>query len=104
VPIVGGAVSVAASAVKICSLGSQGALVQNLGSVVVTLGSSGVTAGNGIALPANMTSPIQVPGGGPAMASLSGSSPPYSAAFSTEDLYGIGASAGPTSVAFMIIE
>jgi hypothetical protein len=38
-------------------------LVMNLGAVVVTLGGPGVVAGQGVALPAAMTTPILVPSG-----------------------------------------
>lgn len=88
-------VSVPGTAVKICSVGPAGALVQNLGSVVVTLGGAGVTVGKGPTLPINMTSPIFVPGTGNEAVGIVGSPD-----VDTCDLYGIGASAGPTSVVF----
>lgn len=92
-----GLASVTASAVKICTVGPQGVLVQNLGSVVVTLGGSGVVSGSGVTLPITMTSPIFVPGGQPVVSGAVPSGPTV-----TEDLYGIGASAGPTNVAFLV--
>ena len=95
-PFVAGAASVTGSATKICTVGPQGALVQNLGSVVVTLGTSGVTVGNGPTLAASQSTPVFVPGGQPFVPDVvpAGSTV-------TQDLYGIGASAGPTSVVFL---
>lgn len=89
-----GVASVTASAVAICACGPQGVLVQNLGSVVVTLGGAGVVSGQGVTLPASMTSPILVPGRGPEENLAEG-------AADQQILYGIGASAGPSSVAFL---
>lgn len=56
---------VSASAGIICTVPFDGnALVQNNGTAPVTLGgASGVTAGQGIILPANMTSPVLIPTG-----------------------------------------
>jgi hypothetical protein len=62
----GGAVTVAsANPTLICTpqTAESEVMVQNLGAVVVTLGGPGVTAGQGVALPAAMTTPIMVPSG-----------------------------------------
>jgi hypothetical protein len=91
-----GVVSVPGTAVKICTVGPQGCLVQNLGAVVVTVGGPNVAVGQGPTLPATMTSPVFVPGG---LVGVSGQ-PPNAAAVS-EDLFGIGATAGPTNVVFV---
>ena len=95
-PFTNGVVSVAASAVKICTVGPQGVLVQNLGAVVVTLGGPGVVAGQGPTLAVSPAAPVFVPGGQPAASGLV-----PAGATVTQDLYGIGASAGPTSVVFI---
>lgn len=92
--VTSGAASVTGSAVKICTMGPTGALVQNLGTVVVTLGGPGVTAGNGPTLAASQAAPVFVPGSG---ADYEASAGPVL----TDDLYGVGASAGPTSVVFL---
>lgn len=89
-----GAVSVGASAVKICTMGPSGALVQNLGAVVVTLGGPGVVAGQGPALAASQADPVFVPASGIDYGASDSSDV-------TDDLYGVGASAGPASVAFL---
>jgi hypothetical protein len=71
-------------------------LLQNLGAVVVTLGGASVVAGQGVTLPASMTSPILVFGHAPEENAIG-------AATDQETLYGIGASAGPSSVAFLTV-
>lgn len=91
--VTSGVVSVAASAVALCTMGPTGALVQNLGAVVVTLGGPGVVAGQGPSLPVAPSAAVFVPGSNP---------DPVAGNTETLDvLYGIGASAGPTNVAFL---
>lgn len=97
-PYVNGLVSVPNSATFLCTVGEQGALVQNLGSVVVTLGGAGVVAGQGVSLAASQTSPVFVPGGQASASFVPGTG----AVVSSENLYAIGASAGPTNVVFTL--
>jgi hypothetical protein len=92
--VISGVVSVGASAVKLCTMGPSGALVQNQGAVVITLGGPNVTAGTGPTLAVSPSAAIIVPAGtvDPGAAET---------VAITDDLYAIGASAGPTNVAFL---